>query len=254
MMGTNVVVTMAQFLLASSSNMEKHVGLCRVVSKERVATDGFRWIHLSKYVWRDPSGQERPWEVVERSTRKGEIDAVCIIPILKARGHDPRVVLISQFRPPTDSYCMEFPAGLVDDNETPAEAALRELKEECGYVGEIMDVSPIVYVDSGMSSACMRYVTVSVDLDLPANQNPVSALEDSEFIEVENIPCEFLLSVLNTKAEQGWAIDARLYTYAMVEEQKQEYIRRGQHWHRGFIAGGVLLGLVLGYGYHRYSK
>ena len=34
---------------------------------------------------------------------------------------------------------------------------------------------------------------------------------DSEFIEVENVPCEFLLSVLDAKAKQGWAIDARLY-------------------------------------------
>jgi 8-oxo-dGTP pyrophosphatase MutT (NUDIX family) len=51
---------------------------------------------------------------------------------------------------------MEFPAGLVDDNETPAEAAIRELKEECGYVGEVLHVSPILHVDAGMSSACMR--------------------------------------------------------------------------------------------------
>ena len=99
---------------------------------------------------------------------------------------------------------MEFPAGLVDDNETAAEAAIRELKEECGYVCKVLHVSPIVHVDAGMSSACMRYalpltasllillpcmppclltslsrsyVTVSVDLDHPDNQNPVSALE-----------------------------------------------------------------------------
>jgi 8-oxo-dGTP pyrophosphatase MutT (NUDIX family) len=33
-----------------------------------------------------------------------------------------------------DSVCVELPAGLVDPGETPQEAALRELKEETGYV------------------------------------------------------------------------------------------------------------------------
>lgn len=77
----------------------------------------------------------------------GEIDAVCIIPIARSRCCGDQLVLISQvcfldenplwqqflnspfqFRPPTGDYCLEFPAGLVDNNETPEEAALRELK------------------------------------------------------------------------------------------------------------------------------
>ena len=33
---------------------------------------------------------------------------------------------------------IEFPAGLVDPNETLEESALRELKEETGYLGEVV--------------------------------------------------------------------------------------------------------------------
>ncbi|EDQ90029.1 uncharacterized protein MONBRDRAFT_16883, partial [Monosiga brevicollis MX1] len=161
--------------------------------------------------WQDPNGQSRPWEVVERTTRTGEIDAVCIVPIIKQRGRGDHVVLISQFRPATESYCMEFPAGLVDANETTEQAALRELHEECGYVGVVTHVSPIVHVDPGMCSACMRYVTVEVDLDHPDNQNPMPNLEDSEFIEVETVPVRRLRATLEEKMRQNWSIDARLY-------------------------------------------
>ncbi|KAG8142573.1 putative ADP-sugar pyrophosphatase-like isoform 2 protein [Naja naja] len=40
------------------------------------------------------------------------------------------MVLVKQFRPPIGAFCLEFPAGLIDSNETPEVAALRELEEE----------------------------------------------------------------------------------------------------------------------------
>ncbi len=39
--------------------------------------------------------------------------------------------------------CPQFPAGLIDAGETPAQAALRELKEETGYSGTVVEVSPV---------------------------------------------------------------------------------------------------------------
>lgn len=49
------------------------------------------------------------------------------------------VLLQKQFRPPLDKICIEFPAGLVDKGETPEQAAVRELAEETGYAGEVME-------------------------------------------------------------------------------------------------------------------
>lgn len=40
--------------------------------------------------------------------------------------------------------------GLIDENETPEQTALRELEEETGYIGEeIIDVSTILAADPG---------------------------------------------------------------------------------------------------------
>lgn len=48
------------------------------------------------------------------------------------------VLLEKQFRAPAGKIVVEFPAGLVDAGETVEEAALRELREETGYVGEVV--------------------------------------------------------------------------------------------------------------------
>lgn len=45
---------------------------------------------------------------------------------------------------------IEVPAGLIDEGETPAECAVRELKEETGFVGVAGQVSPVMF--NGMFS------------------------------------------------------------------------------------------------------
>ncbi len=50
-----------------------------------------------------------------------------------ARTVDGRIPLVQQFRPCVEEYTWEFPAGTVDDGETPEQAACRELLEEIGY-------------------------------------------------------------------------------------------------------------------------
>lgn len=48
--------------------------------------------------------------------------------------HEPsdNLVLIKEFRKPVGDYIYGLPAGLIDDGETPEEAAIRELFEETG--------------------------------------------------------------------------------------------------------------------------
>jgi ADP-ribose pyrophosphatase len=46
-------------------------------------------------------------------------------------------MIIVQYRPPVEAFCVEFPAGLIDEGESPEEAAVRELGEETGYSGKV---------------------------------------------------------------------------------------------------------------------
>ena len=69
------------------------------------------------------------WQFVER--KKGK-SAVAVI----ASTDDGRVVLTEQFRRPVNARVIDWPAGLVGDEEgsdDPADTAKRELEEETGY-------------------------------------------------------------------------------------------------------------------------
>ncbi|KAI4215287.1 MAG: hypothetical protein LQ351_002186 [Letrouitia transgressa] len=72
------------------------------------------------------------------------IDGVGIVAILQ-KPSGPELLLQKQFRPPVDKVVIEVPAGLVDGDETAAEGAVRELREETGYHGVVSEVSPIMF-------------------------------------------------------------------------------------------------------------
>ncbi|KNC73762.1 hypothetical protein SARC_13681, partial [Sphaeroforma arctica JP610] len=75
-----------------------------------------KWAQLCELSYTDHRGRARKWECVERTTRKGDIDGVAILPLLRyaADGEGERTgthtVIIKQYRPPVDAVCVELPA------------------------------------------------------------------------------------------------------------------------------------------------
>ncbi|XP_033647235.1 ADP-sugar pyrophosphatase-like [Asterias rubens] len=183
-----------------------------------------KWISLERITYKDPSGKVRTWEMVERTTkpqRVGVADAVAMVTILKRLLHYDCLILVRQFRPPLKCYTIEFPAGLIDNDEMPSEAAIRELKEETGYVGTVSSVSPVTAMDPGLSASTLNLVYMQIDGDEPFNQRPVSNPDEGEFIEVIQAPMHELLHKLNEYSNAGDFVDARVYTYAATLAQFQ---------------------------------
>jgi 8-oxo-dGTP pyrophosphatase MutT (NUDIX family) len=65
--------------------------------------------------------------------------------LLKVRYTGPEILLQKQYRPPLGKVVIEIPAGLVDAGESAEQAAVRELKEETGYVGTVAETSPVLF-------------------------------------------------------------------------------------------------------------
>jgi ADP-ribose pyrophosphatase len=82
-------------------------------------------------------------------------------------GHDPgrdEVVLANEFRPGAIVAGDYLVAGAIENNETPLEAAVREMKEEAGLVlSNPVLIHPGAYVSSGGTSEKISIVYGTVD-------------------------------------------------------------------------------------------
>ncbi|EFA86560.1 hypothetical protein PPL_00361 [Heterostelium album PN500] len=192
--------------------------ICKRLKKEELYKA--KWIALNQLTFSDPNGKERLWETVDRTTRVGEVDGVDIIALVTKEDQKKYIVLTVQYRPPVDAMVIEFPAGLIDQDETAEQAAIRELKEETGYTGERVDsISSILALEPGLSSANAQICTINVMYTFPhpSIAKPKQHLEDGEFIEVIVVPLNNLLDTLQnlTKKYHKCIIDAKVYTFAL---------------------------------------
>lgn len=103
---------------------------------------------------------------------------------------DGRIVLERQFRYPLHRSFIEFPAGKIDAGEPPLQCAIRELREETGYVAERWQHvctlhNAIAYSDEG--------IEIYLATGLTAGERK---LDDGEFLDVITLPAEVLLDAV----------------------------------------------------------
>lgn len=200
---------------AKNATTEPHV------IKEELIASG-KWVKLEKTTYVDPAGSTRTWETAKRTTRvaNSAADGVAIIALLKRTLHKDCVVMVKQFRPPMGCNTLEFPAGLIDDNETVETAALRELKEETGYKGEVVGVTPVTCLDPGLSNCTTPMVMVHINGDDSENINPTQQLGDGEFVEVILLPLdEFQQKIDELLQKEKLVVHSLVYIYAMGMSQ-----------------------------------
>ena len=144
------------------------------------------------------------WEFVER---KGVADVVVLVAITA----EHEAVLVEQYREPVQAKMIEWPAGLVGDeeapdNETMLEAAARELEEETGFRAERFDVLGAGPSSGGLTSEIITFLRPS-GLERVAQGGGV----EGENIRVHLVPLSQVDSWLSKRAEEGFLIDPKVY-------------------------------------------
>ncbi|KAI6088726.1 NUDIX hydrolase domain-like protein [Hypoxylon rubiginosum] len=188
--------------------------------------DEAKWITLKRLDYTDQVGKQRTWEVATRKTRgKAGVDAVAMGNILLHPSRPASTLLVIQFRPPLDAYTVEWPAGLIDAEETAEQAAVREFKEETGYDCKVLSMSPVQAADPGMSDANMQMAMVEVQLG-ENDEEPEQRLEDGEHIQRVVVPLSELYDrLVEYSKTERMVVAAKLFHFAagMRFAQTQKY-------------------------------
>lgn len=164
------------------------------------------WLELRNVFHRNREGKEKAWTYATRPDSRG---AVCVIATREDEGQR-RIVLVRQFRVPVGRPVIEFPAGLIDDGESTAATALRELQEETGWSGTVTRVGPATYPSPGLTDETIYFAEVALEALGEV------AHEEDEQIEVLDWPLCELRKRLETAAQNRDGVDSKLWNYAVA--------------------------------------
>ena len=165
------------------------------------------WIRLKRAVYENDDGQVLKWDYIERVDTRS---SVLIMPRFKDSGD---LIFIRQYRVVMDGYVIGFPAGIISEGEDIAECALRELEEETGYTGEIVQISPPLTLNSALIKETAYSVLVELEEDAAPKEQ---VLEPSEKIEVHRVGKDQLGTFFADAAAMGDVIGGSLWYMLMA--------------------------------------
>ncbi len=114
-------------------------------------------------------------------------DYVTVVALTRAR----ELVLVRQYRPAIGKTTLELPGGHVEPDQTPEEAARKELQEETGYVADRFELLGNLAPDTGR--LCNRlWCYLAADAIRPADDN--NATEPGIEVVIDGRPVSQLVS------------------------------------------------------------
>src|SRR5271157_907141 len=132
-------------------------------------------------VWRTASSRVllslRGWSVVRDIANvpgRGEVEyvfvrhpgSVMVIPVAPSGN----LLLVDQYRYLTKSHSLEFPAGGLEPGESPLQAAMREFKEETGYIAQHWERLGEFFTTNGLTDEYMTvFLAQGLDRDLASD-------------------------------------------------------------------------------------
>lgn len=111
--------------------------------------------------------------------------------IILAVDENENVVFIEQYRETIEGIELELPAGMIEKNEAPENAAKRELEEETGIKAKHIEYLTSCYTSAGYTSEKI-YVYLAKDLSIGSQQFD----ESEEILNVKKIPIQDCMKLI----------------------------------------------------------
>jgi ADP-ribose pyrophosphatase len=149
-----------------------------------------------------PNGLKLDYYWVEK------IPVVVVLPVIS-----DKIVLVKQYRYPIKSISLELPAGHMKPNETPEECALRELKEETGFIAKKIE-KLLSYHPSTEYSNQIYHMFIAKDL-----KEGKTDRERYEIIDVEVLKTDSVIE----KIMDGTITDGRTITAVFLAKVMNKF-------------------------------
>jgi 8-oxo-dGTP pyrophosphatase MutT (NUDIX family) len=141
------------------------------------------WISLREDQVINPSGNPGIYSVIETRIATGVV----------AIDTEDKIILVGQYRYPTDMYSWEIPEGGGEDGESPLDAAKRELLEETGVVAaNWRPLGGEIHLSNCYSSE-RAYLFLATELTFGAQKT-----EETEKIAVKKVPFSEVLELVDS--------------------------------------------------------
>ena len=137
------------------------------------------WIKLKRIVYENSDGQLLRWDYIERVNAQS---SVLVLPRFKESGD---LIFTRQYRVIMDCYVIGFPAGVLSPDEEVAACALRELEEETGYTGKIIQTSSRLTLNSALIRETAFCVVVELEEDAKPKKQKLEPTEQIEVLRVK---------------------------------------------------------------------
>ncbi|MEP7234187.1 MAG: NUDIX hydrolase [Ignavibacteriota bacterium] len=162
--------------------MSQHISLPRWITRENETLAKTRIFSLEKSL-RDEEGTKKSGDFYVLDAADW-INVIAITP-------ENKVVLVEQFRHGSEEFELEIVGGVVENEEAPKAAALREVREETGYVptetSEVALIGKVLPNPAFLNNSCYTFLVTNVfkeaEQEFDENENIVVRLEPLEKID-----------------------------------------------------------------------